>query len=87
MLGANEADLVLDNLLHSLDEVSDDALALAELSHAECAQLVQLHDSRHGGEDDTRIKVAANRVHSCNDLFRQQNTQAAVGSRSAALGV
>jgi hypothetical protein len=67
-MNANLAVTLQHPQLHLLDEVTDDALALSQLRHAECAQLVQLHDSRHGGEDHTCVQALTLGRDSLNNL-------------------
>jgi hypothetical protein len=52
----------------SLDELADHALALPQLRHAEGAQLVELHDGGHGGEDDARVEAIAHGGDGLDDL-------------------
>mmetsp|Transcript_17534 Transcript_17534/g.48843 ORF Transcript_17534/g.48843 Transcript_17534/m.48843 type:complete len:660 (+) Transcript_17534:2749-4728(+) len=54
-----------------LDKVTDDGLALAQLSHGERAQLVQLHDRRHRREDEAGIQLLACGAHHRGDLLSQ----------------
>lgn len=56
------------HLACGLDEVSDDGLALAQLCHGEGAQLVQLHDSGHGGEDEAGVQAVTVGAHHGGDL-------------------
>eukprot|EP00967_Tisochrysis_lutea_P131185 scaffold227783_cov21-Tisochrysis_lutea.AAC.4 len=51
------------HLAGRLDKVTDDGLALAQLSHGERAQLVQLHDRRHRREDEAGIQLLACGAH------------------------
>jgi hypothetical protein len=59
-------------LAHVAHELADGGLAAAaQLGHGEGAQLVELHDRGHGGEDEAGVQGVAGGRHSLHNLVGQ----------------